>query len=93
MFNQTDTELPGNAVIDSGYWDKNLARNYPQIGALKLICDSKVSVFKGVAIEDGVYCSPPMVFTNVYYPRAEIYKLGWIIIIGNNFKKNPASSY
>jgi UDP-2-acetamido-3-amino-2,3-dideoxy-glucuronate N-acetyltransferase len=28
------------AVIGSGYWGKNLVRNYHQIGALKRICDS-----------------------------------------------------
>ncbi len=39
MLNQTDIELPGIAVIGSGYWGKNLVRNYHQIGALKLICD------------------------------------------------------
>ena len=27
------------AVIGSGYWGKNLVRNFYQIGALKLICD------------------------------------------------------
>jgi len=27
------------AVIGSGYWGKNLVRNYRQLGALKLICD------------------------------------------------------
>ncbi len=31
--------LPGVAVIGSGYWGKNLVRNYHQLGALKLICD------------------------------------------------------
>ncbi len=28
------------AVIGSGYWGKNLIRNYYQLGALKLICDN-----------------------------------------------------
>lgn len=32
--------LPNIAVIGSGYWGKNLVRNYHQIGALKLICDT-----------------------------------------------------
>jgi UDP-2-acetamido-3-amino-2,3-dideoxy-glucuronate N-acetyltransferase len=27
------------AVIGSGYWGKNLVRNYHDLGALKLICD------------------------------------------------------
>ena len=34
-----------------------------------------VSVYKGVTLEDGVFCGPSMVFTNVYNPRAEIRKM------------------
>jgi UDP-2-acetamido-3-amino-2,3-dideoxy-glucuronate N-acetyltransferase len=30
---------PAVAVIGSGYWGKNLIRNFHQLGALKLICD------------------------------------------------------
>ena len=30
---------PNIAVIGSGYWGKNLVRNYHQLGALKAICD------------------------------------------------------
>jgi len=30
---------PSIAVIGSGYWGKNLVRNYHQLGALRLICD------------------------------------------------------
>ena len=30
---------PNIAVIGSGYWGKNLVRNYHELGALKLICD------------------------------------------------------
>jgi UDP-2-acetamido-3-amino-2,3-dideoxy-glucuronate N-acetyltransferase len=32
-------KTPSIAVIGSGYWGKNLVRNYHQLGALKLICD------------------------------------------------------
>jgi len=32
------------AVIGSGYWGKNLVRNYHQIGALKLICDKNETI-------------------------------------------------
>ncbi len=38
----TDQEIQNNttvAVIGSGYWGKNLTRNFYQLGALKLICD------------------------------------------------------
>ena len=34
------------AVIGSGYWGKNLVRNYHQLGALKLICDSNESALE-----------------------------------------------
>jgi len=34
------------AVIGSGYWGKNLVRNYHQIGALKLICDKNETVLQ-----------------------------------------------
>ncbi len=33
-------DLAGSvAVVGTGYWGKNLVRNFHQIGALKLICD------------------------------------------------------
>lgn len=38
---QPDT---GIAVIGSGYWGKNLVRNYHQLGVLKLICDKNEAV-------------------------------------------------
>ena len=34
-----------------------------------------VSVYKGVTLEDSVFCGPSMVFTNIYNPRAEIGKM------------------
>jgi UDP-2-acetamido-3-amino-2,3-dideoxy-glucuronate N-acetyltransferase len=39
MINSTHTPSPSVAVIGSGYWGKNLVRNFQQLGALKLICD------------------------------------------------------
>src|SRR3712207_4658499 len=33
---------------------------------------NNVSVYKGVTLEDGVFCGPSCVFTNVLNPRAEI---------------------
>jgi UDP-2-acetamido-3-amino-2,3-dideoxy-glucuronate N-acetyltransferase len=36
---------------------------------------NNVSVFKGVTLEDGVFCGPSVVFTNVYNPRAKIRKM------------------
>lgn len=37
---------PSIAVIGSGYWGKNLIRNYANLGALKLICDNNESVLE-----------------------------------------------
>jgi len=36
---------------------------------------NNVSIYKGVILEDSVFCGPSMVFTNVYNPRAEIRKM------------------
>ncbi len=33
---------------------------------------NNVSLYKGVTLEDGVFCGPSCVFTNVINPRAEI---------------------
>jgi len=36
----TNTALQNIAVIGAGYWGKNLARNFYELGALNVICDS-----------------------------------------------------
>ena len=36
---------------------------------------NNVSVFKGITLEDSVFCGPSMVFTNIYNPRAAIGKM------------------
>jgi len=36
---------------------------------------NNVSIYKGVTLEDHVFCGPSMVFTNVYNPRSEIAKM------------------
>jgi len=36
---------------------------------------NNVSVYKGVVLEDNVFCGPSMVFTNVYNPRCEIKRM------------------
>jgi predicted dehydrogenase/serine acetyltransferase len=36
---------------------------------------NNVCIYKGITLEDGVFCGPSMVFTNVYNPRAEIRKM------------------
>lgn len=40
-------ETTGVAIIGSGYWGKNLVRNYYKIGVLKLICDKNEAVLDG----------------------------------------------
>jgi UDP-2-acetamido-3-amino-2,3-dideoxy-glucuronate N-acetyltransferase len=41
---QPATRPPCIAIIGSGYWGKNLVRNFNQLGALKLICDKNETV-------------------------------------------------
>lgn len=36
---------------------------------------NNVSVYQGVTLEDGVFCGPSMVFTNVFTPRSEVDKM------------------
>jgi UDP-2-acetamido-3-amino-2,3-dideoxy-glucuronate N-acetyltransferase len=36
---------------------------------------NNVSVYQGVTLEEGVFCGPSMVFTNIINPRAEIAKM------------------
>jgi len=39
MIDSKKTNSPSVAVIGSGYWGKNLVRNFHKLGVLKLICD------------------------------------------------------
>lgn len=39
---------------------------------------NNVSVYKGVTLEENVFCGPSMVFTNVHNPRCEIPRMGEI---------------
>ena len=36
---------------------------------------NNVSIYKGVTLEDDVFCGPSMVFTNVFNPRANIRRM------------------
>lgn len=42
----TGNRISSIAVVGSGYWGKNLVRNYHQLGALKLICDKSEATLK-----------------------------------------------
>ncbi|MBW2078720.1 MAG: Gfo/Idh/MocA family oxidoreductase [Deltaproteobacteria bacterium] len=37
---------------------------------------NNISIYKGVTLEDEVFCGPSMVFTNVYNPRSAIRRMG-----------------
>jgi len=39
---------PAVAVIGSGYWGKNLVRNYHNLNALKLVCDKDESILENI---------------------------------------------
>jgi len=40
--------LPAVAVVGTGYWGKNLVRNFHQIGALRLICDKSAAALSAL---------------------------------------------
>ncbi len=44
-----ETQWPRVAVVGSGYWGRNLVRNYHQLGALGLICDKSVDTLTELA--------------------------------------------
>ena len=44
----TDTKV-GMAVVGSGYWGKNLVRNFHSLGALRMVCDSNDALLRTVA--------------------------------------------
>ena len=49
---------------------KNEVRSISRINRVKI--QNNVSVYEGVTLEDGVFCGPSCVFTNVNNPRSEI---------------------
>ena len=46
MNKSAEIRNPSVAIIGTGYWGKNLVRNFHQIGSLKLICDKNETVLK-----------------------------------------------
>lgn len=45
--------LPSVAVVGTGYWGKNLVRNFHALGALKLVCDANAGTVKAMAEQYG----------------------------------------
>jgi UDP-2-acetamido-3-amino-2,3-dideoxy-glucuronate N-acetyltransferase len=46
--------MPKVAVVGSGYWGKNLVRNFHELGALAAVCDTRDEVRQSVAATYGV---------------------------------------
>jgi len=51
------------AVVGSGYWGKNLVRNFHQLGALKWVCDQNETILKGFKSQY------PDIETTTFYPQ------------------------
>jgi UDP-2-acetamido-3-amino-2,3-dideoxy-glucuronate N-acetyltransferase len=49
---------PKIGVIGSGYWGKNLVRNFHTLGALECVCDVSAAALERVAAEFGVLTTP-----------------------------------
>jgi UDP-2-acetamido-3-amino-2,3-dideoxy-glucuronate N-acetyltransferase len=49
--------IPQIAVVGSGYWGKNLVRNFAELGALRAVCDSRTDVLHEAAARYGVRTS------------------------------------
>jgi UDP-2-acetamido-3-amino-2,3-dideoxy-glucuronate N-acetyltransferase len=67
--------LPGSKIGENCSIGQNVVIGPDvTIGSMCKI-QNNVSVYRGINLEDGVFCGPSMVFTNVYNPRAEIQKM------------------
>ncbi len=67
--------LSGSTIGENGNIGQNVVIGPDTIIGKGCKIQNNVSVFKGVTLEDGVFCGPSMVFTNIYNPRAEIRKM------------------
>ncbi|MBF0613917.1 MAG: Gfo/Idh/MocA family oxidoreductase [Magnetococcales bacterium] len=47
----TANSLPNVAVVGTGYWGKNLVRNFHRIGALRMICDADQDHLNGLTAQ------------------------------------------
>ncbi|MBN1277274.1 MAG: N-acetyltransferase [Deltaproteobacteria bacterium] len=67
--------LPGSIIGEGCNIGQNVVIGPDAAIGSKCKIQNNVSVYKGVTLEDGVFCGPSMVFTNVYNPRAEVSKM------------------
>lgn len=64
--------MPGAVIgADCSLGQNVFVANEVRIGD-RVKIQNNVSVYEGVVLEDGVFCGPSAVFTNVFNPRAEI---------------------
>ena len=49
-----DARMPKIAVIGSGYWGRNLVRNFHQLGALRVVCDTREAPLREAQAQYGV---------------------------------------
>jgi UDP-2-acetamido-3-amino-2,3-dideoxy-glucuronate N-acetyltransferase len=47
--------IPRIAVVGSGYWGKNLVRNFHQLGALQVVCDAREEPLQEARAQYGVH--------------------------------------
>ncbi|MGB5219236.1 MAG: Gfo/Idh/MocA family oxidoreductase [Smithella sp.] len=67
--------LSGSKIGENCNIGQNVVVGPDALIGKKCKIQNNVSVYKGVTLEDGVFCGPSMVFTNIYNPRAEIGKM------------------
>ena len=55
------SDIPSIAVVGTGYWGKNLVRNFYELGALRFICDKDKDLsakylekYPGIAFSDDI---------------------------------------
>lgn len=67
--------LPGSKIGENCNIGQNVVIGPDVSIGNKCKIQNNVSIYKGVILEDEVFCGPSMVFTNVYNPRAAIRRM------------------
>lgn len=67
--------LPGSAIGECCNIGQNVVIGPDVAVGNGCKIQNNVSVYKGVTLEDDVFCGPSMVFTNVFNPRANIRRM------------------
>ena len=70
--------LPGSKIGENCNIGQNCVIGPDVTIGNKCKLQNNISVYKGITLEDGVFCGPSMVFTNIYNPRAEISKMNQV---------------